>query len=68
MSNLANFMVAPRHQGMKTEAINIRVAEGTNARIDKVLRGGEIRAAFIREAIERELERREHDSERQPSR
>lgn len=51
-------MSAPRHQGMKTELINIRVAEGTNQRIDKVLNGGEIRAAFVREAIERELERR----------
>jgi predicted DNA-binding protein len=42
-----------------TEIMNVRLAKGTNERIDKVLRGGEIRAMFIREAIEAELQRRE---------
>lgn len=34
-------------------------AEGTLARIEKVLVTGESRVDFIREAVERELERRE---------
>ena len=41
------------------EAMMVRMATGTNARIRAVLRGGELRAAFVREAVERELERRE---------
>jgi hypothetical protein len=36
-----------------------RFAEGVFARIDAVLRPGESRAEFIRDAVERELERRE---------
>jgi metal-responsive CopG/Arc/MetJ family transcriptional regulator len=43
-----------------------RFAEGTLARIDAVLSEGEKRSDFIREAVERELERRETTA-RQPS-
>lgn len=42
-----------------TEILNVRLLEGSLDRIDKVLRGGEIKAMFIREAIEAELQRRE---------
>lgn len=36
-----------------------RFAEGTLARIDAALAAGESRTGFIRQAVERELERRE---------
>ena len=42
----------------KLEVITIRIPKGTGERIDKVLYGGELRSAFIREAIEAELGRR----------
>jgi hypothetical protein len=41
-----------------------KLAAGTLARIAAVLERGEERTAFMREAIERELERREHASPR----
>lgn len=44
---------------LKTEGSTIRLPGGTFDRIDKVLKGGEIRAAFIRTAVEQELKRRE---------
>lgn len=47
---------------MKLEMINARLPQGTGERIDRVLKGGELRSAFIRAAIEAELERRENDS------
>jgi hypothetical protein len=37
----------------------LRVPEDVMARIPRVLRGGETRPVFIREAVVRELERRE---------
>jgi metal-responsive CopG/Arc/MetJ family transcriptional regulator len=43
----------------KNEIVNVRLPEGSTRRIDAVLRGGEIRAAFIRVAVENELRRRE---------
>jgi hypothetical protein len=42
-----------------TERIQLPLAEGTTARIDSVLADGEVRLDVIREAIERELKRRE---------
>ena len=45
----------------KLEMINARLPEGTGARMDRVLKGGELRSAFIRVAIEAELQRRERD-------
>lgn len=45
----------PRINGEQTPA---RFADGTLARIDAVLGDGEKRSDFIREAVERELERR----------
>ena len=42
-----------------TEPLPIRLPEGSTRRIDRVLKGGELRSAFAREAVERELQRRE---------
>ena len=41
------------------EALPGRFPKGTLARIESVLEEGEPRAAFLRDAVERELERRE---------
>ena len=41
------------------EQERVRLPEGTGARIDAVLNGGELRSAFIRVAVEAELRRRE---------
>lgn len=41
------------------ENINLPLAEGTKARIDAMLVEGEARLDLIREAIEREIRRRE---------
>ena len=49
------------------ELINARVPEGTGERMDKVLKGGELRSAFIRVAIEAELKRREKALEKSKS-
>jgi hypothetical protein len=46
------------------ERVMAKLAAGTLARIAAVLERGEERTAFMREAIERELERREHASPR----
>ena len=42
-----------------SEVINARLPVGTGERIDQVLNGGELRSAFIRHAVEAELQRRE---------
>jgi hypothetical protein len=39
--------------------VNVRVTPGTIDRIEKVLKGGELRSAFVRAAIAAELQRRE---------
>jgi hypothetical protein len=44
---------------INTEAMPARFPEGTLDRIDAVLDDKEGRAAFLREAVERELKRRE---------
>lgn len=41
------------------EDMRARFAPGTFARIEAVLQEGEDRTAFVREAVERELQRRE---------
>lgn len=41
------------------EMVNVRVTPGTIDRIEKVLKGGELRSAFVRAAIAAELQRRE---------
>jgi hypothetical protein len=41
------------------EMANVRLAAGTIVRIEKVLKGGELRSGFIRAAVEAELLRRE---------
>ncbi|MGX1786894.1 hypothetical protein ACWIGM_09170 [Bosea sp. NPDC055332] len=44
-----------------TERITLPMAEGTTERIDAALRQDEVRLDLIREAIERELKRRERE-------
>jgi len=44
---------------MKTEMLTLKLPEGTLARAENLLAGGEMRADMFREAIERELVRRE---------
>lgn len=48
---------------LKIESVTVRMPNGTLSRIDKVLKGGEIRAAFIRFAVEEELKRRKAATE-----
>lgn len=43
---------------MKLEIVTVRLSEGTLLQIDALLKGGEIRAAFIRTAIANEIQRR----------
>jgi hypothetical protein len=50
------------------ERIAAKFADGTLARIANVLRAKEARLSFIREAVEREIERREHQSGHKPKR
>jgi len=47
-----------------TERILAPFRDGTLARIAKVLSGDEDRTSFIREAVERELARREREAKR----
>lgn len=47
---------------MWAEDMQARFSEGTFDRIDAVLSEGEERTAFVREAVERELKRRERRS------
>ncbi len=47
---------------MWAEDMQARFAEGTFARIDALLEDGEERTAFVREAVEREIKRRERRS------
>lgn len=52
----------PRRMGRKkewTEQLRLPLADGTTARIDAVLADGEPRLDMIREAIDREIKRRE---------
>jgi len=51
---------------MVKSLFSIRVDDALTDRIPPVLRGGEIKADFIREAIARELERREKIAAKQP--
>lgn len=54
--------VSPARVGRKkrwAEDMQARFAEGTFARISEVLGDGEDRTDFVREAVERELDRRE---------
>lgn len=55
----------PKRMGRKkrwSEDMQARFAEGTFARIEAVLRDGEDRTDFVREAVEAELKRREKDA------
>lgn len=56
--------VIPPRVGRKKEfpeRITLPMAEGTTARIDAAVREGEVRLDVIREAIDRELKRRERE-------
>lgn len=46
-------------QNEYADTLTVRLPGGTFDRIDQVLKGGEIRAAFIRAAVEKELCERE---------
>jgi hypothetical protein len=64
---LTPFLVSdsPKRMGRKkqwAEDMQARFPEGTFARISAVLGGGEDRTDFVREAVERELKRRERRS------
>lgn len=61
---LTAFLISPIDDAMGRKQINeeqtiIRLPEGSLARIDAVLEPKEPRAGFFREAVERELKRRE---------
>jgi len=45
--------------GRLIEVTNLRLPKGTNDRIAKVLNGGELTSVFIRDAVLKELARRE---------
>lgn len=47
-----------------TEQLRLPLAEGTTERIDAVLSEGEPRLDMIRDAIEREIKRREREAKR----
>jgi hypothetical protein len=47
-----------------TEQLRLPLAEGTTARIDSVLKSGEPRLDMIREAVEREIKRREREAKK----
>jgi hypothetical protein len=47
-----------------TERIQLPMADGTTARIDVLLADDEVRLDFIREAIEREIKRREREAKK----
>jgi hypothetical protein len=60
---------SPRRMGRKLlwpERMDAKLAAGTFARMDAALRNGEARTDLIREAVERELERREAEKSRKP--
>lgn len=62
MECVANGEPVPRSVGRKkewTEQLRLPLANGTTARIDAVLEQGEPRLDMIREAIEREIKRRQ---------
>lgn len=64
---LTQFLISdsPKRMGRKkqwAEDMQARFAEGTFARIATVLAEGEARMDFVREAVERELKRRERKS------
>lgn len=47
-----------------TYTMTVRLPADTDRRIDRVLKGGEIRSAFIRTAVIKELELREKTARR----
>jgi len=58
ISDIARGVGRPK---INAEQIPARFPEGTFARIDGVLAGGETRTDFIREAVEREIRRRSEE-------
>jgi hypothetical protein len=66
MRSLAQNVISPMRAGVGRPKINheqtpARFEAGTLARIDAACRDGETRSDFMREAVARELERREKD-------
>lgn len=56
------YFVGMGRKQINHEQIPARLPEGTLDRMDAVLEDGEKRADFLREAVERELKRRERHS------
>jgi metal-responsive CopG/Arc/MetJ family transcriptional regulator len=48
-------------RGLKTDIISVRFDPHTFEEMDQVLKGGEIRAVFIRTAIDNEIRRRKNE-------
>ena len=65
---MIRFMTPDVPPHSKLEVVNARLPEGTSERIDRVLNGGELRSAFIRHAVEKELQYREADLPKTASR
>jgi len=59
MINSTTTEKTPSGTAIPSERLNARVPLGTEKRIMAVLKGGELRSTFFREAIENELIRRE---------
>jgi metal-responsive CopG/Arc/MetJ family transcriptional regulator len=54
----------PNSDELKLEIMTVRVPEGTLAEIDTVLKGGELRSVFIRQAVQSELAKRKKAAQR----
>jgi len=65
---IMNYRRAPKHSDLKLELYTMRFPAGTMARADALLKSGEMRVGLFREAIERELARREKLRERDSAR
>jgi metal-responsive CopG/Arc/MetJ family transcriptional regulator len=52
-------------EDLKLEIMTVRVPQGTLDRIDRQLKGGELRSVFIRRAVQTELAKREKSAQRQ---
>ena len=52
-------MPTPKKADINIDIMQARLPKGTLKRMDKVLKGGEIRSHFLRNAVENELRHRE---------
>ena len=61
---MMKFMRAPVAEQPKLKVVNVRLPEGMEDRIDRLLYGGELRSAFIRRAVITEIQRRERETKK----